>query len=99
MLQREPLQTGELAIGHAAAPAGVDHVSAGCGHATGERVAILRGAVAVTHGSHIVVEPAGWDVVDGVIDSGPWFAVAVEEWTGSMRGLGKGGKGFTRAGR
>lgn len=88
MLKREALYAGEFAEGKGAAAAGVDHAGAGCGHAAGELVAVLGGAVVRVCGADVVVGPVGRDAAYGVVYGCPGFEPRLE-WVRGVGGCGE----------
>lgn len=85
MLKRKTLQACEFAEGQSAAAAWVDHASAGGGHAAGDLVAVLGGAVMWVCGADVVVGPVGRDVGYGVVYGCPGQEARFE-WIGGVGG-------------
>ncbi len=96
MFERESLQAGEFAEGHAAATVGMDHAGARCGHAARELVPVLGVPVLRARSVDVVVWPAWGDVADGVINSCPGFETGADG-VGGVCGFGELGEGFARA--
>ncbi len=96
MFERESLQAGEFAEGHAAATVGMDHAGARCGHAARELVPVLGVPVLRARSVDVVLRPTWRDVADGVIDSCPGFETGTDG-VGGVRGFGELGEGFAGA--